>query len=730
MMAAAQPSFRLDPLTGWRLSSSAGVVWNAGGARLAQRPGNLRPLDDPSGDLGGRAMPRRVASGPGGQIYLITGRGRLVWYDPCVERFAPIPCGQDARLGLLEPVALSVTRSGELLVLDGRTRMVTALSLLDWRVKRQWGPCVVVGGALHPARPRIGVDPTTGRPDGTLVLPGNVWNPVDIAALADGRVAVSEGDTGTIAYFDWRGCLMWASDGASDDFGPLQGPGALAVGHDGALYVLETGGPAVARLEGNGLITARTDDPEALPLPIEAGALAVDPDGTIWVSSRLQGAARPQCCEPSGRIAPLTGDRLIRADCDVLAFDADGRALVGTLGSPCLHRADQVARLEAGQAWFERLDGGRIGTVWDRARLTATIPEGTSLHLLAYASDAALDETTIAALPRVAWVATALNARNAEAVAAIRTPPGRYLWLRLELAGDGVATPVVGAMTVTYPRRSSARHLPAIWSSEPQSADFLARFMMLFDEVRADTVTPLDDLAAYIDPMATPAAEVDSHGDDFLDWLGGWIGLALDRKWSVERRRKLVAEAPKLFAIKGTVEGLRRHVEIYTGIAPKIVEHFKLRRWMTLDESTLDGVGTLWGPDLVRRLELDGYSEIGRFALVDGGDPLTDPIAAFAHRASVYVPVSDDLTDTDLAQLEAVVEAARPAHVAVDIRVVRPRFVMGCDILLGVNTILGTATETATTDQSILGDDIRLAAPPHAFSLAPGTRLGVDTTLK
>lgn len=729
-MMAVQPSFRLDPLTGWRLARSSGLVWNADGVRLAQRPGDLRALDDPSGDLGGRAMPRKVAAGPGGQIYLITARGRLVWYDPCVERFAEIPCGQDERLGLLEPVALTVTRSGELLVLDGRTRMVTALSLLDWRIKRQWGPFEVVDDTLQPTRPRQGIDPTTGRPDGTLVLPDDIWNPVDIAALPDGRIAVSEAETGTIAYVDWRGCLMWTTDGPSEDFGPLQGPDALAVGPDGTLYVLETNGPSVARLGDSGQIIARSDDPAALPEPIEAGALAIDRDGTIWVSSRLMGAARPQCCEPSGRIAAVSHDRLIPAECDVLAFDSEGRALVGSRLNPCLQRSEQVARLEAGTAHFERLDGGRAGTVWDRARLAATIPEGTSLHLLAYSSDAALDDVTIAALPRSAWTQTPLNAHEGEAVAAIRTPPGRYMWLQLELAGDGVQTPEIGAMTVTYPRRSSARHLPAIWSSEPQSADFLQRFMMLFDEVRADTLEPLNDLAAYLDPMATPAAKADAHGDDFLDWLGGWIGLALDRKWSVERRRKLVAEAPKLFRIKGTVEGLRRHVEIYTGIAPKIVEHYRLRRWMALDESVLDGAGTLWGPDLVRRLELDGYAEIGRFALVDGGDPLTDPIAAFAHRATVYVPVTDDFTDTDLAQLEAVVEAARPAHVAVDIRVMRPQFVINCDTLLGVNTILGTPPETATTDQSILGDDIRLAGPPHAFSLAPGTRLGIDTTLK
>ncbi|RKF14886.1 hypothetical protein D6850_08420 [Roseovarius spongiae] len=726
----AQPSFRLDPLTGWRLASSEGIAWSADGATLAQRPGTLRPLDDPSGDLGGRAMPRRVAAGPGGQLYLITSKGRLVWYDPCLERFAPVPCGQDGRLGLLDPIAITVTAAGELLALDGQARMVTALSLADWRLKRQWGPFVVQDGALCPARPRPGIDPATGRPDGTLVLPGDIWDPRDLAVLPDGRIAASDRETGTIAFFDWRGWLQSQTAGASDEQAPLQGPDALAVGADGTLFVLEADAPGIAQLGCDGRIIARSDNGDGLPAPIEAATLAIDRDGTIWVSTRLPCAARPHCCDPSGRIAPHAGDCLAPTGCSLMAFDADGHAILGTSRQPCLHRAEEIARLEHGQLAFERLDGGRTGTVWDRARLDADIPEGAVIELLAYSSDSALDALTVDALPDTAWTVTALGPATGEVVAAIRTRPGRYLWLRMRFSGDGLLTPTLRALTITYPRNSSARHLPAVWSSEPQSADFLQRFMMLFDEIRAGVTGHLDDLPALIDPMATPAAEAGAHGADFLDWLGGWIGLTLDRNWSAARRRRLVAEAPALFRIKGTVEGLRRHVEIYTGIDPKIVEHFRLRRWLTLDESRLDGSAALWGPELIRRLELDGYAEIGRFALVDGGDPLTDPIAAFAHRATVYVPVSEGFSDRDLAALEDVVDAARPAHVEVDVHVMQPRFVMGCDTLLGVNTILGSGIETAIADRSTLGDDIRLAGPPHVFSLSPGTRLGVDTTLE
>ncbi len=725
----SQESFRLVPRTGWRVAASEGIAFSAPGAMLAPRPGAMRPLDDPGGDLGGRAMPRRVAPGPGGLLYLITADGQLVYYDPCLERFAPIPCGTSGRLGLAEPVALAVTPRGELLVLDGQSRMITALSLADWRIIRQVGPFAVTGDSLRPVAPRQALDPATGRPLGIAILPPDAWSPRDIAALPDGRVAVSEAATGRIALFDGRGCLVLLSDGATAEESALRSPDALAVAADGALFVLEAGPTGVARLDASLRIVARTRDAADLPDPIEATALVVDPDGTIWISSRRPDAARPLCCDPSNRISGHAADPLTPRMCQLLAFDTDGRAILGTPERPCLQRSDHVARLERGRIDFARLDGGREATVWDRVRLDLEIPAGTSARLLCFGSDAAFDAATVAAMPDTSWTATPLSVRDGEAVAALRAPPGRYLWLRIALGGDGAVTPVLRALTVTYPRRSSARHLPAAWSADPVSADFLQRFMMLFDEVRADALRPLDALDAYIDPMATPAAGAGLPGEDFLDWLGGWIGIALDRDWPVERRRRLVAEAPSLFRIKGTVEGLRRHVEIYTGLSPRIVEHYRLRRWMTLDESRLDGLQAIWGPDLVRRLELDGHAEIGRFSLVDGGDPLTDPFAAFAHRATVYVAVAEGFADRDLAALEAVVEGARPAHVSVDVRVMKPRFVLGCDTLLGVNTILGGAPGTAVTDETVLGEDIRLAGPPHAFTLGPGTRLGPDTTL-
>jgi len=62
----------------------------------------------------------------------------------------------------------------------------------------------------------------------------------------------------------------------------------------------------------------------------------------------------------------------------------------------------------------------------------------------------------------------------------VRSGPGRYLWLKLELRGNGRATPELSAVTIEFPRISLRRYLPAVFGVEAVSADFTDRFLSLF----------------------------------------------------------------------------------------------------------------------------------------------------------------------------------------------------------------------------------------------------------
>lgn len=111
----------------------------------------------------------------------------------------------------------------------------------------------------------------------------------------------------------------------------------------------------------------------------------------------------------------------------------------------------------------------------------------------------------------------------------------------------------MSAVPVTRP---IVRQLPAIY----QESLFVEQFTGGLDEVIAPAHNVLDCLHAYVDPSVAP--------DDFVRWLGDWIGLSLDEDWSPARSRRLVASAVEMFAKRGTAGGLRQEVALYTdGVA-------------------------------------------------------------------------------------------------------------------------------------------------------------------
>ena len=103
-------------------------------------------------------------------------------------------------------------------------------------------------------------------------------------------------------------------------------------------------------------------------------------------------------------------------------------------------------------------------------------------------------------------------------------------------------------------------HLPAIYSEQP----FLGRFLAPFEEVQAGFDALLSEIDRYFDPARTDAP--------FLTWLATWVALVLDDQWDEAKRRQLIAEAVELYRWRGTVRGLKRYLEIYTGRIPEIRE--------------------------------------------------------------------------------------------------------------------------------------------------------------
>jgi phage tail-like protein len=172
---------------------------------------------------------------------------------------------------------------------------------------------------------------------------------------------------------------------------------------------------------------------------------------------------------------------------------------------------------------------------------------------------------------------------------------------------DGLGTP-----------RLLGEALPAIFQEDP----VVMRLVSAFDDVLAPAINSLDNLPSYLDPALTP--------DDFLDWLAGWVGVLLDETWPIERRRAFVAVAADLYRTRGTAEGLAAHVRLFTAGEVEVVE----------------SGGAAWS------------SSPG--AAVPG-------TPAFSLAVRVKPPAK---VTVDPVRLEALVAAAKPAHVVHTVEIV------------------------------------------------------------
>ncbi len=161
--------------------------------------------------------------------------------------------------------------------------------------------------------------------------------------------------------------------------------------------------------------------------------------------------------------------------------------------------------------------------------------------------------------------------------------------------------------------------LPAIY----QDDDFAQQMLDALDEVVAPVYSTLDNFDAYLDPWLAP--------EDFLSWLATWVGIAIDDRWDEARRREVVARAGELYGRRGTAAGLAGQVEIQTGGEVEIVEKG----------------ATSWSVD-------------------PGGDlpGSSEPMVV----VRVAVP---DPSAVDAARLDALVAAAKPAHVMHRIEIAR-----------------------------------------------------------
>jgi phage tail-like protein len=685
------PWQRLDGRAGWALAESLSRGL-AGGATIALGTPGQRPIADaePLGSFGGRRLPLGLAIASDGRIFVADPDARIIWTAlagggaaprpddaPPEWPFVPLwparplpPAQQPHDLALppnpppdpctlVRPVALALSPAGDLVIADA--------------------------GRDDAGRDGAGRLLVMALPDGQLrhVIP--LAEPVAISFDASGRACVADAGQRTILRFDrfWRreagyphrsvppinglaylahqwhvDCGCGGTRGCETPSAPEPDLWFIAKGRLHALtgdgFVWSDGEFA---FPGTGPLptAALPDDAKLVPPALELAA-----DGALlWHDPALPGR------DP----LPIKG----------LKLDRGGR-LVGT-EIALMARPRRIVLPRSGVAQLAALDGGRDGFAWDRIVLAADIPERTRLLVSTATTDARLEEGQVANLPASAWSAPLEIAAGEPAEVLVQSGGGRYLWLRIEMFGDGTRTPSISGIDVFAPRRSSLGDLPAPFHEDPESAAFLDRFLIYFDTVFAEISAKQALMPGMLDPMAVPPGP-------FLDWLGSWFDLEFLPEWPEATKRAMVKDAVAMYRRRGTVAGLRQLVQWHTGLGdpmPAVIEHFRL---------------------------------VGPISVA--GSPLAPTTPA--HAFTIVLPASAAPNETALARLERVIAAAIPAHTRYDLRLVSPGIAIGSQSTPGVDMLIGS-TRTQPLGEAMLGGDAMF--PPTGPSLRLGSDQGV-----
>lgn len=650
MTSSARAYLRLDSRIGWRAGGRPeGLLVDGGGVRLGV-PGQ-RPIEDvePYGSFGGRTLPTGVAISAMGRVFLADPAGRRILtytpFDgqgerpdaaddiwPFTELWAPRPlpgapaphdltgAQRDAQdpYTLVEPRDVALAPNGDLVVVDAGASRLLVLVMPSAALRR----VVEIAGG----------------------------EPCAIGFDAAARAYVADAALGRVHRFDphWR-----------RDEGYLGGLGLLSAPR--AINVVAVTAPTGCDCSGSECGREGVDGPR---------------DGSLYLLDR--GAVR--ALGPSGReidlplpeTEPLCPPPLTRDSEGVLSFDSPPRAplhldavavtrsgnLKGTTLA-LLARPKRIVLPRSGVFVTEALEGDREAFAWDRIRFEATIPDRTRLVVQTYSSDDALEPTRIDALEPGDWSRPIALATQDEPdlvpEVLVQSPAGRRIWLRIELFGDGEATPVIAAIDIHGPRRSSLGLLPAPFHQDPESARFLDRFLSFFDRRLAEITAINGEMTAHLDPYAVPAGE-------FLDWLGRWFDWRFLADWPESVRREMIATSLTFFRERGTESGIRRMLQWHTGLTdplPVIIEHHRLR-----DRP----------PDPPLHI---------------GGAPLAPSADELAHQFTLVLPGALVPDGRSLSKIRALIEAQKPAHTLFHLRMIEAGVRIGRQSSLGVDAILG-----------------------------------------
>ncbi len=381
------------------------------------------------------------------------------------------------------------------------------------------------------------------------------------------------------------------------------------------------------------------------------------------------------------------------------------------------------------------LDAVRPGTQWHRVLLFGDIPDGCAIQVETRSFDNVLEGDPLIStgwsIPVRATsnsqvpVSSPGDTRIAAADVAVLARPGRYVWMRITLLSNGVATPRITSIEVEHPRIGIARFLPAVFPASTAEDDFLRRWLSIFEDTAFDGVAErMDAYAELFDPRYAPP--------EMLPFLAAWLevlDLARLRNDTDEFRRALI-HADDLARTRGTIAGLLLAIRLYLGFDVQIVESYKKRSGFVLGAGSSDlGVK---GPALGCQTILSNEPSplwLGDQPLLGCGFLLDceSRTGTIPYEFEVLVPARFLCSTEDQRLMRLVLDTEKPAHTSYRIRATAPAgFVVGVASTVGqdISSSFNRDDMEPSTFGLLLGN-----GPARPKPIGRGFALGRDSRL-
>jgi phage tail-like protein len=228
---------------------------------------------------------------------------------------------------------------------------------------------------------------------------------------------------------------------------------------------------------------------------------------------------------------------------------------------------------------------------------------------------------------------------------------GRYLWIAVVMYGRHEKARIE-EIQIEFPGRSILSYLPEIYE-EVDEDGFLERFLGVFQTIYEDRSTDIERLAQRFD--------TDSAEEKELYALAGWLGIESPHVWAPQSLRALLREYFDLIRRRGTREGLKRVLTLFTGTEPFIVEPQEMEEFPK-DHPYYDMLRQLYG----------------------------------SGEKKIMILFPEDVAKPRLKEqvLRDLIREMCPAYVPHELVLLKPYIFAGAYSYLGVNTKLGTYGQT------------------------------------